>query len=110
MSWLKSVKTLLQGSPEPSRERDAAPPAQPSARTRGKAPAPGPAPRGAPQGRSSQQALSGYGSNPYDTYTWELHTDPDGDRSLKRTTDFNKKPEGGDPTNPYDTGTFRGGW
>jgi hypothetical protein len=28
---------------------------------------------------------TGYGANPYDTYTWELQTDDDGERQLKRT-------------------------
>lgn len=59
---------------------------------------------------SSQQAISGYGSNPYDTYTWELHTDADEERRLKRTTDVNRKSSTGDPNNPYDTGSFKGGW
>jgi hypothetical protein len=59
---------------------------------------------------SSQQAISGYGSNPYDTYTWELHTEGDDERRLKRTTDVNRRRSSGDPNNPYDTGRFTGGW
>ena len=59
---------------------------------------------------SSQRALSGYGSNPYDTYTWELHNGSDGERQLKRAADISRSVETGDPTNPYDTGTFKGGW
>jgi hypothetical protein len=62
-----------------------------------------------PPSRSSQSALSGYGNNPYDTYTWELHTQSNGDRTLEKTTDIDRKrPQDGDPFNPYDTGRFRG--
>lgn len=64
----------------------------------------------APPSRSSQEALSGYGNDPYDTYTWELHTSDDGDRKLKRAPDIAKPPAEGDKTNPYDTGTFRSPW
>ena len=72
-----------------------------------------PPPKAAPAARptrSSQQALSGYGNNPYDTYTWELHQAPDGERALKHTNNVGREPQQGDKTNPYDTGAFRGGW
>lgn len=68
--------------------------------------------RGAkPPTRSAQRALSGYGNNPYDTYTWELHTREagDGEREPTRENAVRKNQTGGgDPTNPYDTGSFRG--
>jgi len=54
---------------------------------------------------------SGYGANPYDTYTWELHTDPEGERELKRAHLVDSRPkEDGESFNPYDTGKFSGGW
>ncbi len=64
-----------------------------------------------PPTRSAQRALSGYGNNPYDTYTWELHTREagDGEREPTRESTARKRgAPGGDPTNPYDTGSFRG--
>jgi hypothetical protein len=67
-------------------------------------------PRGAQRSRAGEP-LSGYGSNPYDTYTWELHTDPDGERELKRAHVIDRpKQQDGDTFNPYDTGKFSGGW
>jgi hypothetical protein len=66
-----------------------------------KQPAPAPKPRQA----------AGYGSNPYDTYTWELHTDlENGDRELKRAHLVDKPKPDGESFNPYDTGKFSGGW
>lgn len=57
------------------------------------------------------EPLSGYGNNPYDTYTWELHTDPDGERELKRAHVIDRpKQQDGETFNPYDTGKFSGGW
>ncbi len=54
---------------------------------------------------------TGYGANPYDTYTWELHTEPDGERELKRAHLIDKRPkQDGETFNPYDTGKFSGGW
>jgi hypothetical protein len=54
---------------------------------------------------------TGYGANPYDTYTWELHTDPDGERELKRAHVVDRpKNKDGETFNPYDTGKFSGGW
>jgi hypothetical protein len=73
---------------------------------------PGPAPRaraGTP--RPKAEPASGYGANPYDTYTWELHNAPDGERELKRAHLIDKRKD--DDTqafNPYDTGKFSGGW
>lgn len=53
-----------------------------------------------------------YGANPYDTYTWELHTDPetDNERSLKRAHVIDRPKPDGESFNPYDTGKFSGGW
>ncbi len=53
-----------------------------------------------------------YGTNPYDTYTWELHTDPETDheRRLKRAHVIDKPKPDGETFNPYDTGKFSGGW
>ena len=52
-----------------------------------------------------------YGANPYDTYTWELHTEPDGERQLKRAHLVDNRPkQDGETFNPYDTGKFSGGW
>lgn len=54
---------------------------------------------------------TGYGANPYDTYTWELHTEPDGERELKRAHVVDRpKKKDGETFNPYDTGKFSGGW
>ncbi|MEO8223577.1 MAG: hypothetical protein ABI661_02145, partial [Gammaproteobacteria bacterium] len=36
------------------------------------------------QAKPKSEPGTGYGANPYDTYTWELHTEPDGERELKR--------------------------
>lgn len=67
-------------------------------------------PRGAPKPRPGEP-LSGYGTNPYDTYTWELHTEPDGERELKRAHVIDRpKQQDGETFNPYDTGKFSGGW
>jgi hypothetical protein len=61
--------------------------------------------------RDSDQGGSGYGANPYDTYTWELHTDlEDGERQLKRAHLIDKPKPDGETFNPYDTGKFSGGW
>lgn len=65
--------------------------------------------RGTPRTRAPEP-LSGYGSNPYDTYTWELHADPDGERELKRAHVIDKPKQEGESFNPYDTGKFSGGW
>jgi hypothetical protein len=72
---------------------------------------------GAPTATSPEQAdrrmgqpLSGYGANPYDTYTWQLHTDPNGERELKRAHQIDRPREDGESFNPYDTGKFSGGW
>ncbi len=56
--------------------------------------------------------LSGYGNNPYDTYTWELHADPNGDRALKRAHRIDRTTDGDEKesSNPYDTGRFTSGW
>lgn len=57
------------------------------------------------------EPVAGYGANPYDTYTWELHTEPDGERELKRAHLIDKRPQvDGESFNPYDTGKFSGGW
>lgn len=56
------------------------------------------------------QGTAGYGANPYDTYTWELQTDPDGERQLKRAHVIDKPKPDGETFNPYDTGKFSGGW
>lgn len=57
------------------------------------------------------EPTAGYGANPYDTYTWELHTEPDGERELKRAHLIDKRvKEDGESFNPYDTGKFSGGW
>jgi len=60
--------------------------------------------------RRSDQGTQGYGANPYDTYTWELQTDPDGERELKRAHVIDKPKPDGETFNPYDTGKFSGGW
>ena len=60
--------------------------------------------------RRSDQNTPGYGANPYDTYTWELQTDPDGERELKRAHVIDKPKPDGETFNPYDTGKFSGGW
>lgn len=53
----------------------------------------------------------GYGANPYDTYTWELQTEPNGERQLKRAHLIDSRPpQDGETFNPYDTGKFSGGW
>lgn len=67
-------------------------------------------PRGTAKPRAGEP-LSGYGANPYDTYTWELHTDPEGERELKRAHVIDRpKQQDGETFNPYDTGKFSGGW
>lgn len=68
---------------------------------------------GAPRttARTPPQAPSGSGSNPYDTYTWELQTEDDTERKLKRTADISRpKTKKGDKNNPYDTGSFNSPW
>lgn len=62
--------------------------------------------------RPKSEPGTGYGANPYDTYTWELQTDDDGDRKLKRAhlVDRPQKKDDGETFNPYDTGKFSGGW
>lgn len=57
------------------------------------------------------EPTAGYGANPYDTYTWELHTEPGGERELKRAHLIDKRAkQDGESFNPYDTGKFSGGW
>ena len=93
MSWLRFFK------------RDAR-----DERARAAAPAPGTTPGQAP-GRPKSDPGSGYGANPYDTYTWELHTEPDGERQLKRAHLIDSRPkQDSESFNPYDTGKFSGGW
>ncbi|MCL4792381.1 MAG: hypothetical protein KJ040_10065 [Gammaproteobacteria bacterium] len=82
-----------------------------------KSPAAGSAHRNAhpPAGNSNKprgdQGVAGYGANPYDTYTWELHTDQEnGERQLKRAHVIDKPKPDGETFNPYDTGKFSGGW
>lgn len=60
--------------------------------------------------RDTDQGGAGYGANPYDTYTWELQTDQDGERELKRAHVIDKPKADGETFNPYDTGKFSGGW
>jgi len=61
--------------------------------------------------RPKSEPGSGYGANPYDTYTWELHTEPDGERQLKRAHLIDNRPKpDSESFNPYDTGKFGGGW
>lgn len=60
--------------------------------------------------RQGDQGVPAYGANPYDTYTWELQTDPDGERELKRAHVIDKPRPDGESFNPYDTGKFSGGW
>jgi hypothetical protein len=103
VGWISKLVTAIKG---PADELGGAA-AMPAPEARGAPPA-APTPTKGP--RSSQQALSGYGNNPYDTYTWELHDAPDAERALKRTNDVGRKPKSGDKSNPYDTGAFRGGW
>jgi hypothetical protein len=67
--------------------------------------------QGQPPARPKGEPGSGYGANPYDTYTWELHTEPDGERQLKRAHLIDNRPkQDGEAFNPYDTGKFSGGW
>jgi hypothetical protein len=62
-------------------------------------------------GKPKSEPGSGYGANPYDTYTWELHTEPDGERQLKRAHLIDSRPkQDSESFNPYDTGKFSGGW
>lgn len=99
MTWWQSLQNLLH------RDRPAGPAAVPGPSR--------PARPADPPSRSSQQALSGYGSNPYDTYTWELHAGEGEERRLKRTTDVTRRPDDEDVTdkfNPYNSGQFKGGW
>lgn len=60
--------------------------------------------------RTKVDPVAGYGANPYDTYTWELHTDPDGERELKRAHRIDRQNDEGETFNPYDTSKFSGGW
>jgi len=73
---------------------------------------PTPGPGGEPAtARPKGEPGAGYGANPYDTYTWELHTEPDGERQLKRAHLIDSRPkQDGETFNPYDTGKFSGGW
>ena len=77
-------------------------------------PKPGPHPGLAPgqsPARPTAEPGSGYGANPYDTYTWELHTEPDGERQLKRAHLIDNRPkQDSESFNPYDSGKFSGGW
>lgn len=93
MSWLRIFKRDAGDEPP----RAAAPTRLPG---RDQAPA-----------RPKADPDSGYGANPYDTYTWELHTEPDGERKLKRAHLIDNRPkQDGESFNPYDTGKFSGGW
>lgn len=98
MTWWQSLRNMLHP------EQPATPPVSPKT--------PRPATTAEPPSRSSQQALSGYGSNPYDTYTWELHTDGNEERRLKRTSDVSRRQDDDvtDKFNPYNSGQFKGGW
>lgn len=70
-----------------------------------------PVPRETAAPRPKAEPGTGYGANPYDTYTWELQTEPDGERELKRAHLIDKRPkQDGETFNPYDTGKFSGGW
>lgn len=90
MSWLKKIFNRDDGD-EPARA---------------KAPAPS---RQAVKPKSDPG--TGYGANPYDTYTWELQVDEDGERQLKRAHVVDRpKNKDGETFNPYDTGKFSGGW
>ena len=60
--------------------------------------------------RTKVDPVVGYGANPYDTYTWELHTEPGGERELKRAHLIDRPKQDGETFNPYDTGKFNGGW
>ena len=61
--------------------------------------------------RPKAEPGTAYGANPYDTYTWELQTEPDGERQLKRAHLIDSRPkQDGETFNPYDTGKFSGGW
>ncbi len=92
MSWLRFFK---KDDDEPARA-EAVTPRQPAAKA-------------AP--RVKAEPTAGYGANPYDTYTWELHTEPDGERQLKRAHLIDSRPkQDGESFNPYDTGKFSGGW
>ena len=92
MSWLRLFR---KSADEPAR-----------------ASAPGNSPASNPQqqGKPQSPPASGYGANPYDTYTWELHTDPEGERELKRAHVIDRPKQDGETFNPYDTGKFSGGW
>lgn len=111
MRWLEKIRHWWQDSVQLGGSAADVRLPGPAART----PNPSVASRGRravqPAARSSQEALSGYGNNPYDTYTWELHTADDGERGLKRTADISRnKSREGDKNNPYDTGTFNSPW
>jgi len=93
VSWLKRIFRKDDGE-EPSR-----------------AETPSPAAHAKKPVRPKSEPGTGYGANPYDTYTWELHTDDDGERKLKRAHIVDrKKDKDGETFNPYDTGKFSGGW
>lgn len=93
MSWLRFFR---KDDDEPARAEPVTP-RQPAA----KAPAP----------KVKTEPTAGYGANPYDTYTWELHTEPNGERELKRAHLIDNRPrQDGESFNPYDTGKFSGGW
>ena len=94
MSWLKKIFRKDDGE-EPARAQ-----APSSVSARPKQPV-----------RPKSGPGTGYGANPYDTYTWELQTDDDGERQLKRAHLVDrKKDKDGETFNPYDTGKFSGGW
>jgi hypothetical protein len=100
VSWLKKIFRKDDGD-EPARAQapSSAHPKQ-SAKQSAKQPV---RPKGEPG--------AGYGANPYDTYTWELQTDDDGERQLKRAHVVDRpKKKDGETFNPYDTGKFSGGW
>jgi len=93
VSWIKRIFRKDDGE-EPAR-----------------AEAPSPAAHVKKPARPKSEPGTGYGANPYDTYTWELHTDNDGERQLKRAHIVDRKKDGdGETFNPYDTGKFSGGW
>jgi len=95
VSWLRFFRKDF--GDEPPRAAPVTPQANPG-------PTPGPA-------RPKAEPGTGYGANPYDTYTWELQTEPDGERQLKRAHLIDSRPkQDGETFNPYDTGKFSGGW
>ncbi len=94
MSWLRFFKKDAGDEPASIAPARAAPVVRETASPRPKA-----------------EPGTGYGENPYDSYTWELQTEPDGERQLKRAHLIDSRPkQDGETFNPYDTGKFSGGW